>query len=117
MGPAQKRSSTGIVLVPGAWFAPDAWGAVAELLRADGHPVSVTHLTGSSLADDNALGRTRVKNGSPVSGTVLTQSVTRSSNRSSRCLRDCVALWPGIRVRRWPSTRAHDRGRTASVFL
>jgi pimeloyl-ACP methyl ester carboxylesterase len=52
MGPAQKRSSTGIVLVPGAWFAPEAWGAVAERLRADGHPVSVTHLTGSSLADD-----------------------------------------------------------------
>jgi pimeloyl-ACP methyl ester carboxylesterase len=52
MGPAQNRSSTGIVLVPGAWFAPEAWGAVAELLRADGHRVSVTHLTGNSLADD-----------------------------------------------------------------
>lgn len=51
---AATRGSSTVVLVPGAWFAPEAWSGVADLLRASGLAVAVPRLTGGSLAEDTA---------------------------------------------------------------
>ena len=80
MGMSSERPFP-VVLVPGAWFAPEAWREVADLLRESGITVAVPRLPGSSLADDtaavlnaiNALGgATPVVCGHSYSGAVIT---------------------------------------------